>query len=251
MKITSSSVHPDYAYLKQFIEQIPVFFNKTGHILHDGRNNVKLFEVNNEPLIVKKYKLPNIFQRVVYTFFKKSKAERAYLYAGVFRERGFNTPHEIAYIQINHFGLLKDCYFLSTFTSDLPLLPVLKQRPIKTQLVNELAAFLVNLHLKGIMHGDLNLTNILFRQEKECYKFSLIDINRSRFLKSPSTKDCIDDLKRVTHDKVLLQSIVYQYATIRNWSKEECVKQVMKRLSRLEKQKQRKYQILKILRIKR
>lgn len=247
----STTVHPDYAYMKQFIEQIPVFFNKTGHLLHDGRNKVKLFEVNNEPWVVKKYKLPNFFQRIIYTFFKKSKAERAYLYAGVFRERGFNTPHEIAFIQINHCGLLKDSYFVSTFTSDFPLLTVLKQRPIKIQLVNELAGFLVSLHLKGVMHGDLNLTNIFFRQENESYKFSLIDINRSQFLESPSTKECIDDLKHLTHDKELLQSIVYQYATIRNWSKEECVKQVMKQLLRLEKQRQRKYQIRKILHIKR
>lgn len=251
MKIMSITIHPDYAYMKQFIEQIPVYFNQTGRVLHDGRNKVKLLEVDKNPIIIKRYKFPNIFQRIVYTFFKKSKAERAYLYAGVFRERGFNTPHEIAYIQINHYGLFKDSYFVSTFTSDLPLLPILKQRPIKTQLVNELASFLVRLHQKGIMHGDLNLTNILYQQEFESYKFSLIDINRSRFLESPSAKECIEDLKRLTHDRELLQSIVSQYATIRNWCKEECVKQVMKRLSRLEKQKQRKYQIRNFFRIKR
>lgn len=243
-------IHPDYAYMRNFIEQLPVLFDKTGKLLHDGRNKVKLFEVNQESIIVKRYKVPYIFQRIAYTFFRPSKAERAYLYAHLFRERGFNTPHEIAYIRINHYGLFKDSFFVSTVTTDLPLLSALKQRPINKQLINELANYLVRLHQNGILHGDLNLTNILYQKEDKSYEFSLIDINRSKFIESPSFSTCMKDLNRLTHDKELLQFIVSQYAIIRGWNKKHCIEQVMKQLSLLEKHRQQKYRIRKILKMK-
>ena len=92
-------IHPDFMQTADFIKQLPQHFAQEGELLYEGRNEVRRYRVKNEWLVVKKYKQPNIIQRIVYTFFKKSKTERAYLFAGMLRKRGFDTPHEVAYIE--------------------------------------------------------------------------------------------------------------------------------------------------------
>ena len=60
--------------------------------LYKGRNTVKSFCVDGRTLVVKHYKRPNPVQRVAYSFFKKSKAARAYLFAAMLRERDSTRP---------------------------------------------------------------------------------------------------------------------------------------------------------------
>lgn len=107
-------IHPDFMQTADFIKQLPQHFAQEGELLYEGRNEVRRYRVKNEWLVVKKYKQPNIIQRIVYTFFKKSKTERAYLFAGMLRKRGFDTPHEVAYIEKKRGGLFLDGYFIST-----------------------------------------------------------------------------------------------------------------------------------------
>ena len=121
-------IHPDFMQTADFIKQLPQHFAQEGELLYEGRNEVRRYRVKNEWLVVKKYKQPNIIQRIVYTFFKKSKTERAYLFAGMLRKRGFDTPHEVAYIEKKRGGLFLDGYFISTQCDFPPLSKVLWQR---------------------------------------------------------------------------------------------------------------------------
>ena len=114
-------IHPDFMQTADFIKQLPQHFAQEGELLYEGRNEVRRYRVKNEWLVVKKYKQPNIIQRIVYTFFKKSKTERAYLFAGMLRKRGFDTPHEVAYIEKKRGGLFLDGYFISTQCNYPPL----------------------------------------------------------------------------------------------------------------------------------
>lgn len=98
------------------------------------------------------------------------------------RKRGFDTPHEVAYIEKKRGGLFLDGYFISTQCNYPPLSKVLWQRRFDKHAANELAAFMVQLHEKGVLHGDLNLTNILYCTDNDGhYHFTLIDTNRSKF----------------------------------------------------------------------
>ena len=125
-------IHPDFMQTADFIKQLPQHFAQEGELLYEGRNEVRRYRVKNEWLVVKKYKQPNIIQRIVYTFFKKSKTERAYLFAGMLRKRGFDTPHEVAYIEKKRGGLFLDGYFISTQCDFPPLSKVLWQRRFDT-----------------------------------------------------------------------------------------------------------------------
>ena len=243
-------VHPDYASISDFIHRIPTLFATEGEMLYDKRNKIKRFKVNGESLIVKKFKHPHLIQRIVYTFFKKSKAERAYLYAGIFRQHGFETPHEIAFIEMKEQGLFSDSYFISTESCDAPLLPVLNKDDFEHPLADALARLLMELHQKGIMHGDINLNNVLYRQEEDKYRFTLIDTNRSTFIAHPTMKTCMDNLKRLTHNRDLMEYVIRQYAMLQEWPADECVALALQTLSQFEAKVRRKRKFQSLIGIK-
>lgn len=239
-------VHPHYAALTAEVKRIPACFAWQGEVLHSGRNTVKRFPRPDANWVVKHYKRPNPIQRIAYTFFKPSKAERAYRYAQILQEKGIDTPDGIAYIELKHHGLLSDSYFVSTECTDRPIFPELVETPdYDHALADELAAFFVEMHRKGVLHGDLNLNNILYRKEAGGkLHFTVIDTNRSRFKDMPSRRECLCNLKRVTHRRDLLDYIVGRYAALRGWNPENCTTFVQEALQRFEKRRQLKRRLL-------
>ena len=96
----------DHQYLRPTAEQIATLFaDHQGKLLHRGRNEIRRLLIDGKPIVVKRYKRPNIVQRVVYPFFRQSKCRRAYDYAALFRQRGIATPRELAYVEHCHHGL--------------------------------------------------------------------------------------------------------------------------------------------------
>lgn len=244
-------IHPDFNHVADFIKRLPQQFERDGELLYEGRNTVKRYRVNGEILVVKKYKQPNIIQRITYTFFKKSKTERAYLFAGILRDRGIDTPHEVAYIEKKIGGLFRDGYFVSLSCDYPPMSDLLWKRHFDTLPADELTTFLVELHKKGVLHGDLNLTNILYHiDEQGKYQFTLIDTNRSKFKTTLTQKECMENLKRLTHGKALLRYVVLRYAALRNWDPRECALEVFHYLLQFEAKRRKKRRIQTLIGIK-
>lgn len=233
-KIKKIVIYPDDMSLQGFIMELPQIFTVTGTLLYNGRNTVKSFSISGRTLVVKRYKRPNIVQRIAYSFFKKSKAERAYLYARMMRERGINTPHEIAYIEMYEGLLLSDSFFVSEVCTLPSLNKLLGNGNFDSDAADSLARQLAVMHEKGVMHGDLNLTNILYEKDRDGrFTFWFIDTNRSSFI-HPDKDDCLDNLKRLTHDRELMQYVVSRYAEVRGWDVKETVAGVMEKLKDFE-----------------
>ena len=227
-------VHPDYRHLTSFVQQLPYSFDSNGELLFQGRNTVKRYQVDGQTVVVKKYKHPNFFQRIAYTFFKSSKTERAYKFAALLRSKGIASPHEVAYIETKRHGLFTTGYFVSLNCDYPPTSILLSMDNFDHPLADALARFLVQLHEKGVLHGDLNLTNILYKvDDAGNYQFALIDTNRSVF-KTPTPDECLDNLKRLTHKRELLIYIISLYARQRGWNAEKCVLKVIRQLERFE-----------------
>lgn len=235
---TKTVISPDYRDMAEWLLSVPERFSRgDGEVLHCGRNEVRLFDCNGTRLVVKRYKRPNMIQRVAYTFFKKGKAERAFLFAGELRKRGFDTPHEAAYIEIKSGGLLLDSYFISAECTLPAVAPLLDRDEPDSEAASALASLLVRLHEKGVLHGDLNLSNILYsRDGGGHFEFSLIDTNRSKF-KQPTKAECLDNLKRLTHNRRAMESIVSCYAGLRHWDKADTVADIMSRLDAFERKR--------------
>ena len=241
-------INPRYQRLSYFINELPMKFDTSGETLYQGRNQVKAFQVQGYPIVVKRYKRPSFIQRVIYSWFRPTKACRAYNFAFRMQKLGIQTPEAIAYIEINRHGLFIDSYFVSLRCNDTPLFPILVNEPqYDKQLAHELAIYIVELRKKGFLHGDLNLANILYRQENGKPIFTFIDTNRSHFIKSPTPKVCLKNLMRITHRIDLLREIVQTYAEQRGWDAVKSCDQVEAMLHHFERKRAYKYQLKKII----
>ena len=74
-------VNPVYKEFATAIMRLPETFGTTGECIYKGRNELKLQNFGENEVIVKSYKQPHLINRLVYAYFRKSKAERAYDYA--------------------------------------------------------------------------------------------------------------------------------------------------------------------------
>lgn len=66
---------------------------------------------------MKKYKRPGFFNRLVYTFLRKSKAQRAYEHAQQLRALGIDSPEPLAWAENRRHGVLEDAYFVCRYTA--------------------------------------------------------------------------------------------------------------------------------------
>lgn len=243
MKIVVSPRHPE---LYDFVRMLPERFEQEGEMLYDGRNRVKLFMYAGRQLVVKRYKRPHLIQRIVYKWFRPSKAERAYRFAFSLEKMGIDTPEPLAYVEVGGCLLFGDSYFVSARCADPDLMGALYKpaefpRPLAVAWADRLAEF----HEKGFLHGDLNLANILYRTDPQtgACRFTVIDINRSHFRPHPSPDECMDNLVRLTHRVDLLCFLVAAYARRRGWDEEQTVNGVLVRLRAFEQRCERKQKL--------
>lgn len=217
--------YKDKPSITKFIEQLPQRFEEEGNIIYSARNIIKCFKLDDRRLIiVKKFHSLRLPQRIIYSFFRKSKAKRAFRNATELRQRAVSTPCNIAYLEQWENGLYKYGYYVTERDDSSPISERLNE-PEKFDeiLANAFASFTATLHLKGILHHDLNSTNVLYRKSGSSYTFTLIDINRMSFTpagQSPSRKQCIQNLTRFTGRMDVYEYVIRQYAQCRGWEVE-------------------------------
>ena len=215
-------ISPQYRVLEPFVKSLaqPGFFSRNGRVIHDGRNTVKLFEIDGQRLAVKRYGHISLLNRLLYGFLRKSKAERAYRHAIRLRQLGVGTPEEVAFLEVRRHCLLDACYFVARYSDYKPLQPVTEldiQRPEVAAVVDALADFLFRMHNAGVLHKDLNIGNILYRGDRcSGYAFQVIDTNRMRFYRSLSMRRRLDNLRRLSCPAPVYLYILDRYARLAN-----------------------------------
>lgn len=247
IKTRTQVIHPEYHSVLPFIDTLPETFDTEGETLHQGRNVVKRFRTGAVDLVVKRYKRPNIIQRIAYTYFEASKAERAFRFAAILRSRGIDTPHEVAYIERTRHGLLLDSYFVCLSCNKPSLFDFLQRPDFDHGVAKDLAHYIAYLHDHDILHGDLNLGNILFERKSDGHcAFSLIDTNRSKF-RHPSRKDCLRNILRLTYDRALMAFVTEEYARTRGWDTNAAVSEELQMLQQFWNKNARKWRIKHLL----
>ncbi len=176
-------LHTNAQRFKDFILNIKAHFNKNNSTIHKARNELKIIAYKDTSTVVKSFKVPNIINKIIYSYFRKSKAKKSYEHS--LKIETF-TPNPIGYIEFYKYGLLSESYFISEefvyeFTIREPLLDV--HFPNREALFRAFACFTLELHNAGIFHNDYSPGNILIKKENESYIFKIVDINRMKFLK--------------------------------------------------------------------
>lgn len=161
-------VHPDYARFEEFVRRLPQEDFPIDRVFCDRRNTVIATHDQGVPMVVKKYARPTLFNCFVYTFFRPSKAQRAYRYALRLARCGVETAAPIGYVHIYRRGIFHTGYFLCRFLP-YPTLADAKEldEDEKRQLGEDFIAFTVSLHRHRLLPGDYNPGNILYHKDPD------------------------------------------------------------------------------------
>jgi serine/threonine protein kinase len=207
--IKQQLIHSSYQPLANEIER---YFAQSNTLLQDDRNTIKEVVFNNEILVVKSYKQPNWLRGFIYTYFKKTKAWRAYQYG--LKIAKF-TPSVIARIE-NFQPLLRKSYLIcQKFEADFDIRSPLLDKSFndRKQIFKQFSGFVYQLHQNNILHNDLSPGNILIKKNQQNYEFKIIDINRMHF-KALSIKDKAKNFNKLWADDDDLALILQTYAKL-------------------------------------
>lgn len=219
-------VNPKYAHLQKEIEEIPRSFQKEGDVVYDGRNVLKRISLGNIDVVVKSFKKPHIVNRVVYSFFRQSKAERSYIYSMEIQQHGFDTPEPVAMIEQFQNGLLSHSYYICCYASGETVRGLMggKVEGNEDRLL-AFARYTAALHQAGILHLDYSPGNILiYQNESDQYNFSLVDVNRMQLLTDIDCDTVCRNMCRLCTSQEVLIYIMKEYASIRGWDVNYTVK---------------------------
>lgn len=180
------TVRKEFSSLKDFARELPRIFDREGEVIHNGRNVIKKIRRDGSTLVVKNFAGMYFFNRLAYSLFRKSKAERSYQYSAVLNEKGIKTPPHVGWVDCYSGGLLTRSYFVSVYYPYRTLDEMIKyyevfHPPFKAGLIKHLAGFVHKLHSKGIYHEDLSPGNILVIRTLKGFDFALVDLNRIKF----------------------------------------------------------------------
>jgi len=216
-------INPAYEHLRNYVESIPENFDSLGKLLEARRNVIREDNVQGTTIVIKSFKRIYLTNRIRYSFFYPSKAQRAFDNANLLVENGFNTPAPVAYVEDKPNGLIRESFFVSEYIDFKPLEGIFRPFekgvivPLNTtlDLVLQLARYTFDLHKKDIFHSDFTLGNILYKKNNDQYEFALVDNNRMKF-GSVSYKTGIRNLVRLLLPQEQLEAITKEYARLWN-----------------------------------
>jgi len=197
-------------FFMDFLVNIRDIFTKNDTLIHKARNELKIVQHSKYTTVVKSFKVPNIINKIVYTFFRDSKAKKSYTHSLKLKEF---TPMPIAYIEFFKFGLLNESYFVSeNFNYDFTIREPLLDGNFSSReaVFRAFARFTLELHNDNIFHNDYSPGNILIKQEGEDYIFKIVDINRMKFF-ALSEDDRAKNFSKLWADDEILVLMADEY----------------------------------------
>jgi tRNA A-37 threonylcarbamoyl transferase component Bud32 len=222
-------IHQNFKSLtKNLILVIDNFKDQGKDFVVGPRNVIKEFNVAGNQVVVKSFKIPNVLNKVIYRYFRKSKAKRSYEYAIKLQEKGIGTPQPYAYFEnYNSIGL-KDSYYISEhLLADLTFRELVKfpDYPDHENILRQFTQFSFLLHEKGIEFTDHSPGNTLIKKSKNgSYDFYLVDLNRMNFHDHMDFNLRMENLKRLTPKQEMVAVMSNEYAKLYAKPEEEIFK---------------------------
>lgn len=179
--------------------------------LRKARNVIwRVDNILDRPFIAKKPLKMHAHKRLLDRY-RPSKAKRSWIAAAELLRRGIPTAKPIAYFEkTNDKSMLQNLYLCEQIEHDFSardMVTAFRDGEVAIQGVSEaqaypqLAAFLNEMHARGVFFRDLAGGNILIKkQADDTLAFTLIDINRARFFNRNATlSERLSDLARICH----------------------------------------------------
>lgn len=226
-------IHPDFQGHADELTRIIDNFSSTGTMFADGRRNkIKIFPLGSVTVNVKSFKIPNIINKVVYRFFRKSKARRSYEFANRLLQEGIGTPQPIAYFENITLFSFQDSYYISEqLNPDLTFRQLIEipDYPEHEIILRQFTQFTFKLHEKGIAFQDHTPGNTLIKKAgPQQYEFFLVDLNRMTFHASMNLQQRVVNMAKLTPEDHLIKVMCDEYAKLYNKSYDEVYKLMVK-----------------------
>ena len=227
-------------------------FKSNGVLFGDGkRNKIKLFELDGNTINIKSFKIPNFINKIIYRYFRKTKARRSFEYATYLMENGIGTPQPIAYFENFDFIGLKDSYYVSEHLDcDLTFreLVQIPEFPENEIILRQFTRFSYLLHQKGIEFKDHSPGNTLIKKNKSgLYDFYLVDLNRMNFHQNMSFDLRMENLCRLTPKKEMIAIMSNEYAKVSGENEQAIFESLWKHTSDFQYRFHRKKRLKKKL----
>ena len=228
-KIIIDEAHEE---LRPFIEGINETFETSGEWIRDARNQIKRFEYKGYDLCIKSFRKATLLNRVLYSFVRKSKAQRSFEIAQHLLRENISTPEPIAYVEVfNRWHYMTHSYYICKYEDvDYRLSEVLANEVADKQIIlNGFVNFTVNgLYPKGVLHKDFNSTNVLIRKAGRLnYEFQLVDLNRIKFGKPIMFHKGLRVLQKISGNPIYLAELARHYASYKNKDENETIYELL------------------------
>lgn len=212
---------------EHFTQQLPEYFPEHGRIIHNARNQIRVYEFEGSEINVKKFCIPPIVNRILYSLgWRTPKAKTTFANAQEIVKRGFNTPRPFGYLIERRRGLINFSYFVSEQVQGFA--PIRERRTNTEPLINALAEYTARLHGAGLMHKDYTPGNILYAEKDGKFDFMLVDINRFRVQQKPiGVWHSVSNLMQPFENDAYLKLLVAAYAEHRKINKNLCIRYVL------------------------
>lgn len=231
------------------LQQLLQNFETSGTIFAAGkRNTIKTFPYNGEIISVKSFRVPDIFNKVIYRFFRKSKAKRSYEFATILSTHGIGTPRPIAYQEnFDWLGLTTSYYVCEHIEDVITFREIIHNEdyPDRDTIIAEFSRFCYLLHQSGVEFLDHSPGNTLIKKEVNAshYSFYLVDLNRMKFHDKLSFEDSMNNLSRITATHSIVEKMSFAYAEVSGLDYDLVYKTFWTNVSNFQKNVKRKKQI--------
>jgi len=247
---------PEYKFIKSILVDFFPWFEKQGEVIHVDRNIIKVFDKalidSADDLVAKSFKVPNVISRIIYSFFRQSKAKRSFYNSLKLEAAGFSVPSPVAYVECTDKKLINNSYFISKkIDSDCTLHEVYRQQMFDW---NEVLPHVVEqaylMHQSGMLHRDFSHGNILVKKKGDVFSFSFVDLNRL-YKGNVGFESGLKSLVRLANDEESLLVLAKCYAAQAKRDEQEAIAVLRNCLSRHQSQKRLKQVFKNLLGIKR
>ncbi len=237
------NIHSQFQKNEQVLSRFIQNFTASGTLFGNGkRNTIKLFELEEITVNIKSFKVPNFYNKIIYKFFRKSKAKRSFEYANRLLKHGIGTPQPIAYAESFSFLGLNNSYYISEHLEcDLTFreLVEIPDFPENEIILRQFTQFCYTLHQKGIEFLDHSPGNTLIKKGNDGkYEFFLVDLNRMNFLTEMSFEKRMKNLSHLTPKKDMVAIMSQEYSKL---YKEETEDEIFQKMWSFTDDFQKKY----------
>lgn len=193
-------------------------FDYCGTIFIKGKRNIiKTVELNGVVLNIKSFKKPFFINKIIYTYFRKSKARRSFEYANFLLKNNIGTPNPVAFFENHDFFGLKESFYVSEhLNADLTYRELVETNyPDAENILRQFTQFSYNLHEKGIEFLDHSPGNtLIIKKPQGTYDFFLVDLNRMKFHTKMNFETRMKNLSKLTPKKEMVEVMSNEYAKI-------------------------------------